>query len=160
MATTFTATVAMAASGKSVYSGVTKAVFNKAGPMTLTISSSNDRVLLLNVPNKAVITDYFVRVEHTGWAVAGGRFALRLLQSAQNLASLSTSVSLFHMTPQMFGGTAVGDVTLPFKVSLTDSGTQMETLALDVNTGPGSSLTSTFSVIGWLEYIMDDQVLS
>ena len=58
----------------------------------------------------------------------------------------------------MAGRAALADVVVPFRVSLTDSGTIMETLSLDIESGTGST-TTTLSVIGWVEYIMDDQIL-
>ena len=158
MSSTFTSTVGMLAPGKAVHAGVNKAIFNKPGPMTLTVSSSNDRVLLLNIPNKATITDFYVKVAHEGVTGGQSKFKLRLLQSAQNLVSYSASLSDFVLSPQMAGRLALADVVVPFRVSLTDSGTIMETLSLDIESGTGST-TTTLSVIGWIEYVMDDQIL-
>lgn len=149
---------------KAVVSGVTRSVIlGQSGIPATGGNSATFDVHLMKVPNRAVITDFVVKVETKGGTGAFSLFRLKLANSGTVLVptlSASSSAYAFAASDLMTSGVVVA---VPHRVSLTVSSDatvvpSFETLVLEVAKA-GVSGTASFSIGGWVDWIMDDPLM-
>lgn len=155
MANTITATQ-MNLPAKTVHAGAVTQII-RTPLISLSVSSTDDRVFLTRVPRGAVLFDFALDINqpNAGATAVFPNYVLGLRESSLTIDCLSTSGTNALWVPD-------ADTNLPIKASWTTSveGSMMDEDILYLRIGgQGASTTASVSIQGWVEWVLDDHVL-